>query len=147
AKHRDELNKDKEVRGAIERAINASPNLRNKRDLIEAFIDSITPTSDVNDDWNTFVRESQKKEIDAIIQEEKLRAEETYRFMQRSFQDGGVQEIGTEITTILPPVSRFNKGGDRTAKKNAVISKLKAFYDKFADISHGVFFFFYDKTE
>lgn len=147
AKHRDELNKDKEVRGAIERAINASPNLRNKRDLIEAFIDSITPTSDVNDDWNTFVRESQKKEIDAIIQEEKLRTEETYRFMQRSFQDGGVQEIGTEITTILPPVSRFNKGGDRTAKKNAVISKLKAFYDKFADISHGVFFFFYDKTE
>lgn len=145
AKHRDELNGNREIRGAIERAINASPNLRNKKDLIEAFIESITPTSDIDDDWNTFVRESQKKEIDAIIKEEKLRPEETYRFMQRSFQDGGIQEIGTEITTILPPVSRFNKGGDRTAKKNTVIQKLKTFYDKFADISHGVFFFFFDK--
>ena len=145
AKHRDELNKDKEIRGAIERAVNSSPNLRNKKDLIEAFIDSVTPTSDINDDWNTFVRERQKMEIDRIIQEEKLKQEETYKFMQRSFQDGGVQEIGTEITTILPPVSRFNKGGDRTAKKNAVIEKLKGFYDKFADISHGMFFFFFEK--
>ena len=84
-------------------------------------------------------------EIDRVIQEEKLKQEETYKFMQRSFQDGGVQEIGTEITTILPPVSRFNKGGDRTAKKNAVIEKLKGFYDKFADISHGMFFFFFEK--
>ena len=145
AKHRDELNGDKEIRGAIERAINASPNLRNKRDLIEAFIDSITPSSDINDDWNTFVRESQKKEIDAIIQEEKLKPVETYKFMQRSFQDGGVQEIGTEITAILPPVSRFNRGGDRTAKKNAVIEKLKGFYDKFADLTGGVFCFFFEK--
>ena len=111
------------------------------------FIDSLTPTSNVNDDWNTFVRESQKKEIDRIIEEEKLRQEATYAFMLRSFQDGGVQEIGTEITTILPPVSRFNKGGDRTAKKNAVIGKLKAFYDKFAEISHGVFFSVFEKEQ
>ena len=129
----------------MELSINASPNLRNKRDLIEAFIDSITPSSDVNDDWNTFVRESQKKEIDAIIREEKLKPEETYKFMQRSFQDGGVQEIGTEITAILPPVSRFNRGGDRTAKKNAVIEKLKGFYDKFADLTGGVFCFFFER--
>ena len=144
-KHREDLNGDKEIRGAIERAINSSPNLRSKRDLIEEFIDSLTPTSDINDDWNTFVRESQKREIDAIIQEERLKKEETYRFMQRSFQDGGVQEIGTEITAILPPVSRFSRGGDRTVKKNTVIQRLKGFYDKFADLTGGVFFFFFDK--
>ena len=45
----------------------------------------------------------------------------------------------------LVHISSVTRGGDRTAKKNAVIQKLKGFYDKFADLTGGVFFFFFDK--
>ena len=59
--------------------------------------------------------------------------------------------IGVSVFTlvILGVVLLLNKkdskNGMETAKKNAVIEKLKGFYDKFADISHGMFFFFFEK--
>ncbi|WP_341645572.1 type I restriction endonuclease subunit R [Thauera sp. SDU_THAU2] len=34
---------DKEIRASIERAVNSSPSLRNKKDLIEAFVNSVSP--------------------------------------------------------------------------------------------------------
>ncbi|HQI70552.1 MAG TPA: type I restriction endonuclease subunit R, partial [Bacteroidales bacterium] len=47
--------KDKEITINIQKAVDSSMELRNKKDLIEKFIASLTPSSNVNDDWNTFV--------------------------------------------------------------------------------------------
>ena len=33
---------DKEIRAEISRAVDSSPSLRNKKDLIEAFVDSVS---------------------------------------------------------------------------------------------------------
>jgi type I restriction enzyme R subunit len=48
-----------------------------------------------------------------------------------------VQTTGTGITKVLPPVSRFTPTGDRTKKRDTVIEKLSAFFNKFWDISGG----------
>ena len=137
----DDHAKDKEIRLSIHKAISSSPDLRNKKDLIEDFIDQLTPEKDVNDDWHKFVKQQQQEQLDEIIREEQLKPEETYEFVSQSFRNGEIEETGTAITRILPPIPLFskNKDNDRGRKKRNVIAKLKAFFDRFFDVSGGVF--------
>lgn len=128
-----------EIRLRLEKTITSSPDLRPKRELIEQFIDSLTPDSDVHGEWQTFVREQQAKQLEQIIEEEHLRPEETRRFMTRAFQEGQVQEMGTEVSRILPPMPVFSKNKERSRKKETVLEKLKAFFTRFFDISNGQF--------
>ena len=130
---------DKEIRITIQKAIGASPDLRNKKELIENFIDQLTPDKNVSDDWQKYVKEQQRRQLDEIISEEKLKPEETYHFVNQSFKDGGIQESGTGIAKILPPMSIFDK--TREVKKKTVLEKLKAFFERFFDISGGDLYF------
>lgn len=129
--------KDKEIIVSIAKAIDSSVELRNKKDLIERFIDSLTPVSQVDDDWNAFVNEKKIEELNRIITEENLNSEETYKFVSNAFRDGFVQSSGTDFIKVLPPVSRFSPTSDRTRKRDAVLEKLIAFFNKFWDISGG----------
>jgi len=54
-------------------------------------------------------------------------------------RDGFVQTTGTVITNVLLMVTRFSPTGERTKKRDSVIEKLKAFFNKFWDISGGKF--------
>ena len=126
---------DKEIHVSIQKAIGASPDLRNKKELIEDFINQLTPDKHVNEEWKRFVKEQQHKQLDEIISEEKLKPEETYHFVSQSFKDGNIQESGTGIARILPPMSIFDKS--RETKKKTVLEKLKAFFERFFDISNG----------
>lgn len=126
---------DREIRISIQKAVGASPDLRNKKELIENFIEQLTPDKNVNDNWQQFVKEQQRKQLNEIIATEKLKVEETYQFVNQSFRDGSIQESGTAIAKILPPMSIFDK--NRGTKKKTVIEKLKAFFERFFDISNG----------
>jgi len=42
------------------------------------------------------------------------------------------------VAKILPPVSRFTPTGERTQKRETVTEKIKAFFNRFWDISGGV---------
>jgi type I restriction enzyme R subunit len=57
--------------------------------------------------------------------------DETRAFVDRAFRDGAVQQSGTAITTILPPVSRFGSDGSHGEKKRRVLSKLVAYFDRY----------------
>lgn len=127
--------KDKEIMITINKAIDSSVELRNKKDLIVKFIQSITPGANVTDDWQSFVEEKKMEELDQIIREENLDKEETHKFITSAFRDGYVQTTGTGLAKILPPVSRFTPTGERTQKRENVIDKLKAFFIRFWDIS------------
>jgi type I restriction enzyme R subunit len=129
--------KDKEIVISISKAIDSSVELRNKKELIEQFIESLTPTTNVDDDWHTFVDEKKLEELDSIIAEENLDKDETYKFLNNAFRDGFVQSTGTAISKVLPPVSRFSPTGERTKKRETVLEKLGAFFNKFWDISGG----------
>ena len=56
----------------------ASPDLRNKKDLIMAFIESLDQESNVYADFESFMNSKKKEELDKIIVEENLNKEETY---------------------------------------------------------------------
>ena len=88
---------------------------------------------DVGDEWEQYIEEEKKKQLDAIIQDENLKPQETANFMKRAFADGYVTETGTGIAKILPPVNPFlPESGE---KKQTVIDKLKAYLSRFLGIS------------
>lgn len=123
---------DKEILVTIQKAINASPQLRSKKQLIEMFLGSINNVDDVVTAWNGFVEQQREDDLATIISEEKLKPEETRRFLEKAFEDGEIKETGTDIDKIMPPVSRFGGvGNSRAAKKQIVISKLKGFFEKY----------------
>lgn len=133
-KYHDSNHKDKEILISINKAIDSSLELRNKKDLIEQFIGTLTPSADVDDFWKLFVDEMRIKELDKIIEEERLNKDETYKYVENAFRDGYIQESGTSLTNILPPVSRFSPTGERTKIKETVIDKLKKYFKRFWDI-------------
>jgi len=122
---------DKEIRAAIERAINASPSLRNKKDLIEQFVDSISANAKVDAEWAAYLAAKKIEELDRIITDEGLDADETKAFVDNAFRDGEIPASGTAIMKILPPVSRFNKDNGHAVKKQTVLDKLSAFFERF----------------
>lgn len=89
---------DKEIRATIERAINSSPSLRNKKDLIEAFVDSVSPKAQVDAEWQAFVAKKKVEELDRIIADEGLNPDETRTFVDNAFRDGAIPSTGTAIT-------------------------------------------------
>lgn len=127
---------DKEVVVKIQKAIAASPDLRNKRDLIEQFIERMTPTDSDNvmDNWDKYVEEQRAADLQRIIEEEKLKPAETQAFMAHAFEDRQLNTIGTSITKILPPMPLFGGGGKRNQKKKTVIEKLQVFFNKYFDL-------------
>jgi type I restriction enzyme R subunit len=126
---------DKEIRAEISRAVDASPSLRNKKDLIEDFVDSISATGEIDEEWREYVAAKKAEELNRIIDEEGLKPEETRKFVETAFRDGGIQTTGTAITKVLPPVTRFAAGGGHGEKKQRVLSKLGAFFERFFGLS------------
>ncbi|MGJ6970070.1 type I restriction endonuclease subunit R, EcoR124 family [Streptosporangium sp. G11] len=120
---------------AIEDAVDASPSLRNKKDLIMEFVDSISVTGEVSDDWRIFVTQRQEAELAEIIDAEHLRPEQTKSFIEVAFRDGAIATNGTAITQILPPVARFAKDNNLGAKKQRVITKLNAYFERFLGLA------------
>lgn len=132
--HEDHI-KNREILSDINKAIDSSVVLRNKKDLINQFISSLDAHSVIDDDWQKFVEGKKVEELEQIIQSEDLNHEATYEFVKNAFRDGAVAITGTAISNVLPPVSRFSKTGERTKKRESVLSKLTHFFERFFDIS------------
>ena len=126
--------KDKEILVDIKKAINSSIELRSKKELIEGFIDRVNSSKNVTDDFKKFVKEEKEKDLEKVIEEEKLKPEETKKFIDNSLRNGVLKTTGTDIDKLLPPVSRFG-GGNRAEKKLGVIEKLKVFFNKYLGLT------------
>lgn len=133
--HEDHIN-NKEILVDINKAIDSSLELRNKKDLINQFISSLNINSSVENDWQSFVEGKKIEELESIISAENLNPEETYKFIKNAFSNGNVETTGTAITKVLPPVTRFSPSGERTTKRENVLTKLTNFFDRFFDISN-----------
>ncbi|MEK7375783.1 MAG: type I restriction endonuclease subunit R, partial [Candidatus Margulisiibacteriota bacterium] len=134
--HEDHI-KNHELLVDINKAIDSSVELRNKKDLINQFITSLDIHSVVDEDWQKFVEKKKVDELEKIIETEKLDRDATYTFVKNAFRDGGVPTTGTAIAKVLPPVSRFSPTGERTKKRENVLDKLTRFFERFFDISSG----------
>lgn len=134
-KYHDSNCQDKVIIADVERAITSSYDLRNKRDLIESFIDGLDRSEDVTTDWRRYVEKARESELAAIIAEENLDDARTRELVERSFRDGGIPESGTEVSSLmLRKPSRFGKSGAYETMKQRVMDRLKAFYERFAGL-------------
>ena len=118
----------------IRKLVEASPDMYDKRELIEKFIERMSPKKggSVEDEWELFVAQEKQRQLRAIIEEEHLKAAETEEFMERAFAEGYVAETGTGIARILPPSNPFlPESGE---KKQVVIEKLKDFLNRFSNM-------------
>jgi len=87
----------------INKAIDASPELRSKKKLIETFIAGINDVNDVINEWHSYVAEQREHELDEVIREERLKPEDTRKFMENAFRDGFLP-ISARVREDLPIV-------------------------------------------
>jgi type I restriction enzyme R subunit len=132
----DHMN-DMTVIAKIRDFVDASPNLRNKRELIEQFIKGITSGSDVGESWADYIKQQKEEELNKIIEEEKLKPIETRNFMAMAFRNGFVSMSGTSFAQILPAVALFtNNSKRREEMRQRVFEKLCAYLEKYKDMSN-----------
>lgn len=129
-KYHDSHCSDKETLITIQKSIDASPELRSKKALIENFIDGINDVDDVMAEWHSYIAAEKEKQLNEIIAEEKLKADETKKFVDNAIADGEMRTSGTDIDKLMPPISRFGNT-NREKKKQTIIEKLKAFFERF----------------
>ena len=130
---------DKEVDAVqeIQRAVDSSPSLRSKKDLIMDFVERVTLNGEIDDEWRAYVDARREAELTEIIEEQGLTPEPTRAFVDEAFRDGQMRTGGTAITKILPPVSRFSAGGGHGHKKQVVVDALSRFFDRFFGLGSG----------
>ncbi len=126
---------DKEILVDIDKAIGSSIELRNKKKLINQFINSLDPMTNFEESWHNFVKISKKNELDLIIKEESLKIKETYQFVDDAFRNGFIQTTGTEIPELLPKTSFFSEDNNRAKKRGTVLAKLQKYFNRYYDIS------------
>ena len=129
-KYHDSHCSDKETLITIQKSIDASPELRSKKALIENFIDGINDVDDVMAEWHSYIAAEKEKQLNEIIAEEKLKEDETKKFVDNAIADGEMRTTGTDIDKLMPPISRFGST-NREKKKQTIIEKLKAFFERF----------------
>jgi type I restriction enzyme R subunit len=131
-RYRKSNSKDRrEIRVNIAKAVDSSIRLRSKKELIEGFVDRMTVSGNVEEDWKQFVSEQKEKELNSLIETEKLKPEKTQKFVENALRDGILRTTGTDIDGILPPISRFTITGERARIKDGVINKLLVFFEKY----------------
>ena len=111
----------------IRRLIRSSLGTRAKEELIIEFINRTDLTKfDKNEDileaFYEYAKIEKEQKINELISEENLK-EKSKKFIEKSISRGYVAQGGTELDDVLPPVRRV--GGEREAKKQSVLSKLK----------------------
>lgn len=129
---------DKEIRADIDRAIAAAPTLRDKKELIDKFIDGVNVTGTSREAWVAFVEGERDRELAQIVSEERLDEDKTVALMRRAWDEGYVRETGTAVMGILPKGgsgSMFSKKKTGLAANlERVVEKLKAFFERFHEI-------------
>ncbi|MBR5950239.1 MAG: type I restriction endonuclease subunit R, partial [Actinomycetaceae bacterium] len=121
---------DKEIKAQIKRAVAASPQLRDKQELIDAFIQA-NAVADAGEDWFDFVRARKDMEIRSLIARENLNEDATFDFLERCFESGYVPESGAGVAKMLPKMSRFTPGGERDALKARVLQEMSAIFNRY----------------
>lgn len=99
------------------------------------FVQRVSVSGEIDDEWRTFVNAQRTAELDAIIEGEGLKPEETKAFIEDAFRDGVIPTTGTAVTKILPPSSRFSAGGGHGETKQRVLTRLGLFFERFFGLS------------
>ncbi len=130
AQYKADNSRDKTLLDNIYRAVNSSVQLRSKKELIEAFINRVNTSTQIDESWQAFVSESAEHDLAALIADENLKDSETRTFIKHALRDGAIKTTGTAIDAILPAIPRFG-GGNRQERKQRIIAELLKFFEKY----------------
>ena len=119
------------------RMIRASLGNRAKESLVVDFInqtdlDRIEDKAGVIAAFFAFAQAEQRREAEALINEENLNAEATKRYISNSIKREFASDNGTELNAILPKMSPLNP--QYLDKKQQVFQKIIAFVEKFKGV-------------
>ena len=118
----------------VRRLIRSSVGNRAKESLVVDFInqtelDKIQDKATIIDAFFSFAQTEQKREVEELINEEKLNEEAAKRYIVSSLKREYASENGTELNEILPKMSPLNP--QYLTKKQTVFQKIAAFVAKF----------------
>jgi type I restriction enzyme R subunit len=121
----------------VRRLIRASVGNRAKESLLVDYInqtdlDSIKDKASTIDSFFLFAQKEQQKEVEELIESEKLNKEAAKRYIVASLKREYASENGTELNDILPKMSPLNPKYLTT--KQSVFQKIAAFVDKFKGV-------------
>ncbi len=121
----------------VKRLIRASLDNRAKESLIVDFInrtnlDNISDKASIIDAFFTFAQLEQRREAEALIENEALNLEAAKRYITTSLKREYASENGTELNEILPKMSPLNP--KYLTKKQSVFQKIAAFVEKFKGV-------------
>ena len=123
--------KDKTIIPTIKKLVDASYNLRSKKVLIDAFLENIDAISNVDEEWQAFVLNKAKDELDKIIEENNLKSNETISLLDFAFKNEKLNLEGTILDKIMPAISIF---GGRAKKKEMLVVILNNYFEKYNGI-------------
>lgn len=121
----------------IRRTVRASLGNRAKEGLIVDFINQtdLSKASDkieIIEQFFRFARKEQKKEVEELIQEENLVAENAKRYISTSLKHEFASKNGNALNETLPKMSPLNPSYRR--KKQTVFQKISALVEKFKGV-------------
>lgn len=121
----------------VRRVIRASLGNRAKEGLVVDFInqtdlDKIGDKASVIEAFFAYAQAEQQREAEALINEEKLNAEQAKRYIATSLKREYASDAGTELNTILPKMSPLNP--QYLTKKQTVFQRIAAFVEKFKGV-------------
>lgn len=129
--HKDSKEKTKE---SILKTIISNPSLRDKKELIEEFLNEIdhNKNSDYKSLFESFMQRKKEQELQKIIEDENLNENLTKEYLDEAFGLNFFQDKGEGIGRLMPLINPFapkSEGNDE--KRQQIIDKLKSFFDKF----------------
>lgn len=130
---------DNEIHIRIVKSIESSADLRDKKELIERFIESMTATGDVYKEWQMYLNRQKKDEFAKLVNEEHLKSDKAMEFIEMAFTRGYVPEGGLELNNIMPPINPFDPNANRQGKVEHVLDRLKSFFTKYYGFANGKF--------
>ena len=135
-KYHEQNCQDKELVAKIQSSINASPDLRDKKELILNFINKVSPEKgEIEDQWLSYISQEKENELKAIIAQEKLKDKPTRDFIEQAFKDGHLSGMGTAIKDIMPSIGLFGAAKNlREQTKERIMDVLKAFFNRYYNI-------------
>ncbi len=121
----------------VRRVIRASLGNRAKEGLVVDFInqtnlDQIGDKASVIEAFFLFAQAEQQREVQALIDEEKLNADAAKRYISTSLKREFASDNGTELNAVLPKMSPLNP--QYLTKKQTVFQKIVSLVEKFKGI-------------
>ena len=121
----------------VRRVIRSSLGNRAKEDLVVDFInhtnlDGLGDKATVIDAFFQYAQAEQQREVQELIDEEKLNTDAAKRYITNSLKREFASDSGTELNALLPKMSPLNP--QYLTKKQSVFQKIAAFVEKFKGV-------------